>query len=74
MLLAILMTTPHILLILILKTQFQVLNLLLHDSFIWFQQNVLQENPDNCHFLLSTNQDKLTNVNSNAMYDSSSEN
>ena len=40
--------------------------------FNWFQQNVMKANPDECHLLLSTNQNKLTNINSNANYNSSS--
>ena len=40
--------------------------------FNWFQQNVMKANPDKCHLLLSTNQNKLTNINSNANYNSSS--
>ena len=59
MLLAMLMTTSHIVVILILKTQFQVLNSLLHYYLI--------------SLLLSTNHNKLANIYSNAIHNSSSE-
>ena len=60
----------YIVLILTLKTQFQTLNLLLHDSLIgklhfcavWIQQSAVKANPDKCQLLLSTNQNKLANI------------
>ena len=62
MLLVMLMTTPHIVLILTLKTQFQVLNHLLHDYLIGFSETqwkrILKTD-----LLLNTNQDKLANIN-----------
>ena len=41
--------------------------------FNWFHQNAMTANPDKCHLLLSTNQNKFTNINSNAIFNSSSE-
>ena len=41
--------------------------------FNWFQQNAMKANPNKCHLLLSTNQNKLVNLNSNANHKSSSE-
>ena len=31
--------------------------------FNWFQQNAVESNPDKCHLLLNTNQNKLANIN-----------
>ena len=38
-----------------------------------FQQNAMKANPDKCHLLFSTNQNKLGNINSSAIHNSSSE-
>ena len=39
----------------------------------WFQQNAMEANPDKCNLLLSTNQNKLADINSNAIHNSPSE-
>ena len=39
----------------------------------WFQQNAMKANPDKCHLLFSTNQNKLGNINGSAIHNSSSE-
>ena len=69
MLLVMLMTAPHIVLILILKPQFQVLNHLLDDYLI--DKNAMKAKANKCYLLLSTNQNKLADINCNAIHNTS---
>ena len=71
MLLVMLMTTPHCADSNIENT----ISSLISSSarlFNWFQQNAMKPNLDKCLLLLSTNQNKLANTNSNAIHKSSS--
>ena len=71
MLLVMLMTAPDIVLILILKTRFQILNPLLDDYLIG--KNAMKAKPNKCYLLLSINQDKLADINCNAIHNTSYE-